>query len=91
MSLKPGLGKGWFDKYHSDVFPRDEVIINGKKVRPPRYYDSQYEILYPDEMDEVREQRVIKALKTLDDNTPERLYVRETVQKSKLSRLVKTL
>lgn len=38
MSLKPGIGAGWFDKYHSDVFPHDHVIVKGKQVSVPRYY-----------------------------------------------------
>jgi len=42
-SLKPGIGSAWFEKYHASVFPHDYVIFNGKKVRPPRYYDKLYE------------------------------------------------
>lgn len=34
-----GIGKPWLRKYGSDVFPSDFVIINGKKVKPPKYYD----------------------------------------------------
>lgn len=42
-SLKPGIGHDWFMKYHESVYPHDYVIFNGKKVRPPRYYDKLYE------------------------------------------------
>lgn len=38
MSLKPGIGAGWFDKFSSDVFPHDRVVINGSQIPPPRYY-----------------------------------------------------
>jgi hypothetical protein len=39
MSLRPGIGEGWFRKYWSDVYPKDQIVMNGKTMRPPRYYD----------------------------------------------------
>lgn len=44
-SLKPGIGYEWFMKHHDSVYPHDYVIFNGRKVRPPRYYDKLYERL----------------------------------------------
>jgi len=38
MSRNPGIGSGWFDRYHRDVFPSDELIVRGKPSKPPRYY-----------------------------------------------------
>lgn len=49
MSLKPGIGKTWFDKYaKSDLFPHDNVISRGAKSKPPRYYDILRERVDPD-------------------------------------------
>lgn len=43
MSTSPGIGAGWFSKFHSDVFPLDRVVLkDGREVKPPRYYDKQY-------------------------------------------------
>lgn len=39
MSRRPGLGTSWFEKYWSDVYPADQVRINGKAYRPPAFYD----------------------------------------------------
>lgn len=39
MSLKPGIGGEYYVKYGGDIYPRDEVIVNGKPRKPPRYYD----------------------------------------------------
>lgn len=39
MSRRPGIGKGWFEKYSSDVYPADRVIVRGSISRPPRFYD----------------------------------------------------
>ena len=35
MSRRPGLGSAWFEKYGSDAFPSDFLIVDGRKVRPP--------------------------------------------------------
>lgn len=45
MSRRPGIGSGWFDKYHSEVYPEDEVVLDGRKFRPPRFYDQRLERL----------------------------------------------
>lgn len=41
MSRRPGIGKPWLEKWETDVFPIDYCIVNGKKVKVPKYYDSQ--------------------------------------------------
>lgn len=41
MSRNPGLGKKFLQKYITDVYPRDQVILSDNaKIKPPRYYDS---------------------------------------------------
>lgn len=91
MSRRPGIGKGWFEKYHSDVYPDDFVVINGKKISPPKFYDSQFEILDPDRFEKIKRRRARDALKRAADNTPERLAVKEKVKQSHINRLVRTL
>lgn len=90
MSRRPGIGHGWFSKYSTDVFPSDEVIIKGKKMRPPKYYDRQYELTYPSDYRRIRARR-IAAQRDHPDNTPERLKVREIVQQRKLEQLPRKL
>lgn len=41
MSRRPGIGSTYFDMWQSDIYPRDQVIHEGKKLRPPRYYDER--------------------------------------------------
>lgn len=48
MSRRPGIGRGWIDKYESDVYPSDEVVMNGARMRPPRYYDDTVARRRPD-------------------------------------------
>jgi uracil-DNA glycosylase len=54
MSLKPAIGKNWLEKWKTDVYPHDYVIINGKKVKPPRYYDN---LLTDPELEAIKEKR----------------------------------
>lgn len=40
MSRRPGIGHTWFDKFAGDIYPADRVVLSdGRKSRPPRYYD----------------------------------------------------
>jgi hypothetical protein len=48
MSLRPGIGATWFDAYKEDVYPSDEVLVNGFPSKPPRYYDKLLKKYDPD-------------------------------------------
>jgi len=63
MSRRPGLGKGWYEKYKTEVYPFDEIIINMKPVRPPRFYDNLLDKEDPDLLQELKERRKQKAVK----------------------------
>ncbi len=91
MSRKPGIGKSWFDKYASDVYPDDFVISNGKKARPPAYYDNLYGETNPDSLALIKEGRAKSGRKHRANNTFERLRVRETVLEQKLQSLKRKL
>jgi len=92
MSRRPGIGKGWYDKYKTDVYPSDFVVMRGdKKFKPPRFYDGLYEREYPSDMDKLKAKRARNAHSRLDDNTPERLNVRERVKLAQISKLKRTI
>jgi len=91
MSLKPGIGANWLKRYQTDVYPHDYVIINGKKVKPPKYYDKKYKTDNPYEFDEILYNREKNGKLNSEDNTLERLKVKETVQQAKLQKLKRNL
>jgi hypothetical protein len=91
MSLKPGIGYEWYKKYTSDVYPHDYVVIRGKKVKPPKYYDKNYKIDNPYEFDELLYFREKSAKLNFEDNTPDRLLVKEQVTQAKLQKLKRNL
>lgn len=89
MSLKPGIGATWFDKFQSDVYPHDMVLARGHPSKPPRYYDKLMDKVNPDLMEDVKYSRVVKALDRVDDNTTERLRVKEEIANRRTSDYLK--
>lgn len=91
MSTNPGIGKRWIEKFTTDVYPRDELVINGVKTRPPRYYDEYFKTKDLSEYEDLKFRRFDNSKKHIDNNTPERLAVREQIAEARLSRLKRTL
>jgi len=89
MSLKPGIGASWFEKYgEQDVYDSgDFIVINGKKYSTPRYYDTLLERLDLEKLISTKEDRKQRAEEHASNNTYERLLVREEVQLKKLDKL----
>lgn len=90
-ALGGGLGTQWFEKYHTDVYPSDEVIIKGKKMRPPAYYDKLLERLNPDLFLSIKEKRVntIEELNNDEEYSMQRLLVKEQVKLAQISKLIR--
>lgn len=91
MSRRPGIGSDWLKKYRTDVYPADHVIIRGRPMKPPKYYDKEHEIKYPSDYAKMRGKRVRSAEKQAHNNTPRRLKDRETCQKAKAKLLTRGL
>lgn len=88
MSRRPGIGAGYIEKYGKEVLDLDSIVVNGKEVRPPRFYDERLKARMGDAHDDdallclcesckVKRARKRAALLLRDDNTPERLSVKE--------------
>lgn len=57
VSRRPGLGKPWLDRFHSDVFSFDHVVVRGKAMLPPKYYDRRCELDFPADWKRIRAAR----------------------------------
>lgn len=87
MSLKPirpggpgGVGASWFERFGAtDVAPHDRVVFGGRSGPVPRYYDKLLERSDPDAFEVNKMAREARARERWQDNTPERLAVREQV------------
>lgn len=77
MSLKPGIGAHWYDRFSSDVYPHDYVVVKGKRSKPPRYYDTLYNRDNPEVFGLMKIHRELNAEDHWDDGSPRRLRVRE--------------
>jgi hypothetical protein len=91
MSLKPGIGANFVDKFKSDVFPNDYVVVNGHKAKPPRYYFKRLEQQDPDLYEQVEYSRAMKGLESCEETTVERLGARQRVLQAKLKQLQRNL
>lgn len=94
MSLKPGIGAEWLKLYHDDVYPDDFVVVKGKKWRVPDYYDTLFERRFHGprqagrpNISNVKDKRKERAGQRSEDNTRDRLAVREKVLKAKIKKL----
>lgn len=87
MSRRPGIGSGWYAKYASETYPSDTVVSRGVPMRPPKAYDKWLEKSDPKLHAKVRAKRVQNASQHADDQTPERLRVREEVKRAQIRSL----
>lgn len=42
MSRRPGIGSAYVEKYASEIYTHDNVIVNGVPASVPRFYDNKY-------------------------------------------------
>ena len=80
MSRRPGIGRGYYDKYKSEIYPDDFVVMRGQKMNPPKFYD---DLLYQDNQEQyetIKGHRIqkIKKLDDYDDYT--RLPIKEEIK-----------
>ena len=84
---RPGLGKPWLEKFETDIYPDDFVVMNGKKMRPPKYYDAQLQKTRPYEFDEIKQRREQHGKQFKKEQTHERLLVKEIIHQQKIKLL----
>lgn len=84
MSRRPGLGSAWFNKFGSDVFPSDEIILPGRgPCKPPKYYDRIFDRIDPVRMEAVKRKR----LEEQENPDLQRLKAGEVIKKQQIGML----
>lgn len=73
MSRNPGIGHDWLKKYFNDVYPKDSFHIDGRRKKPPRYYDTLAKKWDPEMFFWVKKKR--EEVETEDDGL--RLYQKD--------------
>lgn len=90
MSRKPGIGAEWYRKFWKDVFPSDELVVNGVVTKPPRFYSDRFASAKPKAWRSIVRRRMKAALAS-PDNTGKRLVVREVVKEASVKSLARSL
>lgn len=88
MSRRPGIAADWFREFGKEVFPNDEVIVNGKEMKPPRYYEKMFEAAHGDAaLAPIKRKREVMAERHKKDAHWRRLADREYCKERKLREL----
>jgi hypothetical protein len=91
MSRRPGIASAWYDLYKDDVHSSDSVVIRARQMRPPRFYDSRYELTNPEDFEALKEARKRKAEPLAKDLTEPRLAARLWGKLQSISLLVRNV
>lgn len=87
MSLRPGIGASWFDRYGAEVFgpdgTLDRVVLEGKEMSPPKYYLKLLARKRAEDSEYVRWKREEAAGLSDEERSSERLKVRERCAQSR--------
>lgn len=92
MSRRPGIGSTWLEKFQSDVFPHDYMVVrNGIKSKPPKFFTNKYALSHPLESEDIKNKRLDEGAKMWAENTPQRLAARERIKKRAIESLKRKL
>lgn len=89
-----GIGYGWYQRFKDDVYNHDVVVLDqGVSCRPPKYYDSQFELDNPEDYAKIKSKRSFKVRECANGNDvskhPSRLPYREYVARRRITRLAR--
>lgn len=91
MSRSPAIGKSWIEAFHRDVYPRQNLTVEGRRVEAPKYYDRMGEDLQPKAVEVAKQRRLQEANKHRADSTLRRLRDRKTVKMAQFGKLIRSL
>lgn len=87
VSNRPGLGEMWYREYgHSDCHLHDQIHINARVYRAPKYYDKLLEKSNPRLARQVKLKRKQKALDNAQEMSLVRSRERQKIAERKLLR-----
>ncbi len=90
-TMSKGIGREWYEKYKDEIHNLDTVVINGKKMQPPKYYDNLFQEDAPDKFRKVKGQRVQNLEKFSSELTRERLQIKHKIKQIKAKELKRNL
>lgn len=90
-SLKPGIGYEYFQRYYNDFYAIDSCLDPDKnRIKIPRYYDKQFELIDPEKFKLIKEQRKLRAEKVSEEEfLSSRLFQKEQICKYRVENLIR--
>lgn len=73
MSLRPAIGREWLTDYGNAVYAHDQVVINGRPQKPPKYYDQWLAKRSEIALSMIKERRMEEGKKLTPDENKARL------------------
>nr|UQB76414.1 replication associated protein [Flumine microvirus 25] len=87
MSLRPGIGSRWYDRFKADVYPHGAVVVNGVEVAPPKYYDRKFRSNNFPAYSRMLLARDIRSRAAIPESFPGRVEAHLAVKRAQLSSL----
>ena len=85
MSRRPGIGAGWFERFHRELWASDSVVIDGREQKIPKFYDKRMRKQREVDFAEIVANREFRASLQAGDNTARRLADKAAVLNARLS------
>jgi hypothetical protein len=80
MSLKPGIGQGYVEKFGEELYAHDQFLeVDNKPLRPPKFFDRWLEERDPQRLEHLQHARAKRAERYWRDRSPERLRVKDRI------------
>lgn len=83
MSLNPAIAKNWLHQYGKHVYSYDQVVIDGKPQKPPKYYDEWLRKTNEQHHKSIKEKRIEKAVKRTPEENRARAQTARARQRNK--------
>jgi len=87
MSLRPAIGLNWLKKYGDLVYAFDQVIVDGRQQKPPKYYDRWLKERSEIALEMIKQRRKLNAKPQTKEQTharAENARARERMKKKKV-------
>lgn len=91
MSRMPGIATKWFEKYHSNVYPHDFVVVDGKKHMPPKFYDTLFERMDAKALHKIKVHRADRTPEQILESDSFRLLAKEMVAEAQFKKLIRNI
>jgi len=95
MSRRPGIGAGWISQYLGETYLSDSVVMRGKEMMPPPFYDRLLEKADPALYGSIKAARELEGridesdLHEVREHSRVRLRVKEKVKSETIKHTLK--